>query len=107
MIVILGINDRGDLIRSLWTRLFKRGQLKSWDIAQQTPHQIWAALPFHLAPLRIPGLPTRLMKGNITSLLITFGLGRNIHIIKCIGKTIMAIFYGDLFIIAFWIKEWF
>jgi len=107
MIVILRINDRCNLIGSLWTCLFKGGQLKPWDIAQQTPHQIWAALPLYLAPLRIPGLPTRLMKGNIASLLVTLGRRRNIHIIKCIGKTIMAIFYGDSFIIAFWIKEWF
>jgi len=33
MIVILGVNDRRNLIEPFWTRLFKGGQLKPWNIA--------------------------------------------------------------------------
>jgi hypothetical protein len=47
------------------------------------------------------------MKGDITGLLITIRGRRNIHIIKRIGETIMAILDLELSIIATWVKDWF
>jgi methyl coenzyme M reductase subunit C-like uncharacterized protein (methanogenesis marker protein 7) len=47
-----------------------------------------------------------LMKGNITRLPITLRRGRNIHIIKRIGETVVTVLDLEL-TIATGIKSWF
>jgi len=91
VIVILRINDRRNLIEVFWTLLFKGGELKIGYIPHQASHQIRTPLSFHLAPLWKSRLATRLMKGNITGLLVTFGRRRKIHETKGIGKAVMAV----------------
>jgi hypothetical protein len=74
--------------------------LKPWHITDEAAHQIGAAFPFHLGPLREPRLSTGLMKGDIAGFFVTFRDWRNIHIIKRIGETVMAVLNLELTIAA-------
>jgi len=91
MIVTLRIHNQGYLITISGTAAGKRCSLNGRNIPFESSNEIGAALSLDLGPLRIACTPPWLMERNIATILITLCFIGSIHIIQCIGKTVMRI----------------
>jgi len=101
MVVALGIHDERNLIMAPVTSLRKIRSVQGWNIPLESPDQIGASLSVDLGPFGIPRFPPWLMKGDIASLFVTFGLVRNIHIVHSIRKAVMRIQHFNRIIVFF------
>jgi hypothetical protein len=105
VIVIIRIDHESDLRCAFRTAACKICQFDTGNISHNTGYDIRAAFSLNLFPLRIPCPSPRLMKWDITRLLITLFLGRLVIVIKCIGIAVMGILDDKGIIVDLWFKR--